>query len=132
MSQENAEILRRAYEAFNRGDIESAVADIAPDSVYVSGGMPGFEDTYRGVVGYRRFLETFWREFDDPHVEVDELIDARDQVFASITLRGVGKHSGAETSWNVWQVWTVREGKAVHGQAFARRDAALEAAGLLD
>jgi ketosteroid isomerase-like protein len=30
MSQENAEIVRRGYEAFNRGDMEAMVADVAP------------------------------------------------------------------------------------------------------
>jgi ketosteroid isomerase-like protein len=31
MSKENVEIVRRAFEAYNRGDIEGAVADFAPD-----------------------------------------------------------------------------------------------------
>ena len=35
MSQENVEIMRRAYAAFNRGDIDGMVADVAPDFEYV-------------------------------------------------------------------------------------------------
>ena len=31
MSGENVEIIRRAYEAANRDDVDSAVADFAPD-----------------------------------------------------------------------------------------------------
>ncbi len=31
MSQENVEAVRRAFEAFNRGDRDAAVADFAPD-----------------------------------------------------------------------------------------------------
>jgi hypothetical protein len=30
MSRENVEMLRRAYEAYNRGDVDAAVADISP------------------------------------------------------------------------------------------------------
>jgi hypothetical protein len=41
-----------------------------------------------------------WGEFEEPHVELHELIDAGDQVFASATFRGRGKQSGAETSWD--------------------------------
>jgi ketosteroid isomerase-like protein len=31
MSGENVELVRRAYEAFNRSDIDGVVADLAPD-----------------------------------------------------------------------------------------------------
>ncbi len=72
----------------------------------------------------------FWGEFDDPYIEVHELIDAGAQVFASVTFRGRGKQSGAETSWDLWAVWTVRDGRLVRFRGFTDRDAALEAAGL--
>jgi ketosteroid isomerase-like protein len=62
--------------------------------------------------------------------EIHELIDAGDRVLAAQTLRGRGKQSGAEANWQVWNVWTFREGKIVHGQGFTSRDQALEAAGL--
>ena len=131
MSQENVELVRRGYEAFNRGDIDGVVGLIAPDFEYVASGLvPGVGGVYRGAEGLRRFAETFWAEFDDPRIEVHELIDAGDQVVASTTMRGHGKQSGAETSWDVCQVWTVRAGTAVWGQAFPSRDEALEAVGL--
>jgi hypothetical protein len=38
--------------------------------------------------------------------------------------------SGAETTWELWLVWTLREGRIVRGQAFTTREEALEAAGL--
>ena len=42
MSQENDEVVRRAYEAFNRGDLEGTVADAVPDFEYVATGtIPG-------------------------------------------------------------------------------------------
>ena len=56
MSEENVELVRKAYEAFNRGDVEGAVANIAPDFVYVSTGViPGMEGVKRGPAGLRRF-----------------------------------------------------------------------------
>jgi ketosteroid isomerase-like protein len=63
-------------------------------------------------------------------MEVHELVDAGDQVMAAVTLRGRGKQSGVETSWDVWHVWTVEHRKVVHGQAFTSRAEALGAAGL--
>jgi ketosteroid isomerase-like protein len=132
MSQENVEIVRQAYEAFNRGDIGGAVANIAaPDFEYVSTGViPGMEEVYRGPEGFRRFLEGFWAEFDDPQAEINEITEADDLVLVSLTLLGRGKQSGAEAGWSIFQLWTVRDGKAVGGQAFTSRHEALEAAGL--
>jgi hypothetical protein len=52
------------------------------------------------------------------------------QLVVSMTNRGRGKASGVETTWGAWLVWTIRDGRAVRGQAFMRKGDALEAAGL--
>jgi ketosteroid isomerase-like protein len=41
MSKENIEIVRRGYEAFNRGDIDGVVGLLAPDFEYVASGLVG-------------------------------------------------------------------------------------------
>ena len=131
MSEENAEVVRRAAEAFNRGDLDAAVADAAPDIEFVAtGALPGLQGVFRGVEEYKRFLHWVPDEFDDPRADPTEIIEAGDQVVVGLTISGRGKQSGVETSWNFWQVWTIREGKSVRGQGFASRDEALEAAGL--
>ena len=38
MSKENVELVRRAYEAYGRGDTDGAVADFAPDCRYTAAG----------------------------------------------------------------------------------------------
>jgi ketosteroid isomerase-like protein len=131
MSQENVEVVRRAYKAFNRGDLEAMFADAAPEFEYVAtGAIPGAGGVYRGPEMFRQFLGQWWGEFDEPRVEVHELIEARDQVLAFLTFRGHGKQSGVETNWSLWQLWTVRDGEVVRGQGFTSREEALEAVGL--
>jgi ketosteroid isomerase-like protein len=131
MSQENVEMARRAYEALERGDFDGMVSDLAPSFEYVTtGAIPGVTGAYRGREGLREFLRWMWDEFDSPRIEVHDLTDAGDQVLVSVTLRGRGKQSGVEASWDVWHLWTMQDGKVVHGQAFASREKALEAAGL--
>ncbi len=131
MSEENIEVIRRGYQAFNRGDLDGLAADIAPTFEYVpTGTIPGSAGVYRGPEGYKEFLSGFWDQFQDARIEVRELIEAGDQVLASITMHGRGKQSGVEARWDIWQLWTLREGKGVCGQAFTTRDEALEAAGL--
>ena len=51
-------------------------------------------------------------------------------MYVSATFRGRGERSGAETSWELWGVWTMRDGRMVRWQGFTERDAALKAAGL--
>jgi ketosteroid isomerase-like protein len=131
MSRENVEVIRRAYDAFNRGDFDGMVVDIAPEFEFVpTGAMPDSEDIYRGPEGWRRFTRWFSDQFDAARVEAREFLQADDQVAVSVILSGRGKQSGAEVRWNVWHVWKFLDGKTVHGQAFTSREDALEAAGL--
>jgi ketosteroid isomerase-like protein len=131
MSQENLERFQRAFAAYNAGDIDAAVADIAPECEYVTTGtLPGARGIYRGPEGYKRFVSWLRDEFEGGRLEVNELIDAGDRVFASLTLHGRGRQSGIEASWTLWQVWTVKDDLIVHGQGFTDRAEALEAAGL--
>jgi ketosteroid isomerase-like protein len=131
MSQENVEMVRAAIDAFNRGDLEGFVADVSSDFEYIpSGRLPDAANAYHGPDEFKRFIGWLTEQFDDARLEVHEFIDADDQVVASVSNRGRGKASGIETSWNVWLVWTLRDGKAVRGQAFTSKREALEAAGL--
>jgi ketosteroid isomerase-like protein len=131
MSEENVEMARRGYEAYNRGDFDAAVADFAPTFEYVTtGAIPGITGVYRGPEGWKDFVGWTWSEFESPRFEVHELIDTASHVLASVTLRGRGKQSGVVVTWDLWHLWTVRDGQVVRGQAFTRRDDALKAAGL--
>jgi ketosteroid isomerase-like protein len=132
MSEENVEIARKAIETFNEGDVEGSFAGlIAPEFEYIpTGSIPGSEGTYHGPKGWKRFLELFWSEFEEARIEIRDLFASGDQVVAAQTFEGRGKQSGVEVSWDLWQVWTLRDGKVVRGQGFTTESEALEAAGL--
>ena len=68
MSGENAETVRRAYDAFNRGDLEGMVADLAAEFEYLAtGAVPGAAGVYRGPEGWTEFVMGWLAsEFDDP------------------------------------------------------------------
>jgi ketosteroid isomerase-like protein len=133
VSQENIELARRAYEAFNRDDLEGMVADFAPSFEYLpSGTIPGTHGVYRGAEGWIEFMGWLRNEFESARVEILELIETEHQVLAAVTAHGRGRQSGVEASWDGWHLWTVRDGKVVHGRGFTSRAEALEAAGLLE
>ena len=133
MSEGNVEVVRRGYEAFNRGDFDGMIAEFAPTFRYMAtGAIPGFAGVYRGPEDWSREFVGWFGEFEDPHVEITELIDAGDKVLVQITAWGRGKQSGVESGWHLWQLWTLRDCKIIRGVGFTNRDEALEAAGLSD
>lgn len=122
---------RRGYEAYNRGDLDAAVADFAPTFEYITtGAIPGITGVDPGPEAWKEFVGWTWSEFESPRFEVHELIGTGSQVMASVTLRGRGKQSGVDVSWDLWHLWSMRDGQVVRGQAFTRREDALQAAGL--
>ena len=131
MSEENVEMVRRAIDAWNRGDWDEALKDVAPEAEYTpTGALPERTGVVRGTEAFKDFFDWVRREFAEGHAEVGEVIDAGDTVVGSVTLSGRGRQSGAAASWTIWEVVTVKGGKIVRGQAFTDKHDALEAAGL--
>jgi uncharacterized protein len=132
MSEENVEVVRRALEAWGRGDRE-AVVDLLDPAVEWSM-PPNLPDagTYRGrgeVVGR---LEEFLEAWDDLAVTVEELVDAGDRVVALVRYSGRGRESGIEIAGmnTDAQVWTVRNGRALRVELYGGTAEALKAVGL--
>jgi ketosteroid isomerase-like protein len=130
MSQENVEIVRRMYEAWNRSGGVPQFEWIDPEiEVDVpAGGL--LEGTYRGHAGFSKLLESFWDAFEEHRIEIEESIPAGDHVLLTVHYYGRGKTSGVEVDLRDWHVWTLRDGKAVRWQIVNTRKVALKAVGL--
>ena len=67
MSERNVELVRQAYEAWNRDDLQWILDHVAPDFEFTTSHLfPDTEDVYRGREGLKRFWNTFqgpWRPF---------------------------------------------------------------------
>jgi ketosteroid isomerase-like protein len=91
MSQENVEIVRRAYEAAGeQGNVETLLEFCSADIEYRT--RPDLPDarTYRGHDGVRALAAEWRRIFPDLHFEPEELIDAGDRVVALMRISGRG------------------------------------------
>ena len=129
MSEANVELVRRAYEALNAGDMDGLI-EICD---------PGFEldmeervfnpATYRGHDGIRRFYAEVREVWEDYRWEPEELIDRGDQVVALLHARGRGRGSGLEIDRRVAMVWTVAGEKTLALRFYVDREAALRSAG---
>ena len=120
MSRENVEIVRRAFEAWNAGDPEAAIELLDPDIEWRL--PPNFPDaeSWRGRDAVVAGLTTVTESWDEFRVEVQELIDAGDRVVALVRFRGRAAITGLDLGGVSvdGQVWTVRDGKAIHVQMY--------------
>jgi ketosteroid isomerase-like protein len=134
MSQENVEIVRRVFEATTRRDAEAVAALYDPsvemDTSRATLGRLVAPGVYRGHEGVQRFLRTYNEAWQQMDYEIEELIDAGDQVVSVVNNRGRGRSSGIEVELRLPGVWTIIGGKIIRVVFFTTREEALEAAGL--
>jgi ketosteroid isomerase-like protein len=130
MPSENVELVRRAYDAFNREGVEAVLRFFDRDvKVEYRSILLDAEATYHGYDGVRK-LTRLLEENVVLRAEVDELIDAGDDVVVVADWRARGRKSGADTVIRTGQVLSLRDGVVVRWQLYGSRAAALEAVGL--
>ena len=103
MSQENVEIVRGLYDAISRGDTRIVLDTYDPEVTWDFTHSPfasvSKQTIYHGHDGLRAFmkerLEEAWDEIAD---ELEELIDAEEQVISVVRSEGRGRTSGVKVS----------------------------------
>ena len=132
MSQENVEIVRRGYELFAAGDLESVAELFAEDAEVPDAGGLGLEGTATGArygpEGFLRAVEDTVEAFEDYRNEIEEFIDAGDAVVVRLRIAGRGRASGADMEMRVVHLWIVRDGKVIRGEVHRSTEEALKAA----
>ncbi len=134
MSQENVEIVRKAFDAFSRDDLEGTLEQFAPDlEFYPTGRFMDTQPVYHGPEGWTDFWHTFHEAWEQITISIERIEDVGDdRVLVSGTFHGTGRGSGVEaTVESAWLV-KVKDGLIAVNHSFARRDEALEAAGLTE
>lgn len=124
---ENLEVLRHAYEALNRGEIDAALSVLEPDAEWQEHSELPEADVYRGRDAIRTFLVSYLDCWEDFRQETEELIDAGDRVAVVLQMAARGKGSGIQVEGRYAHLWTMRNGKGVRVDAYADPAAALEA-----
>ena len=129
MSQQNLELTRRAFEAWNRGDIDGVLALCHPELEYHASGLyPGLDTVYRGHEGFRKFERDFRATWESLSMEVERFEDHGDQVAVLGTFEARGR-DGMSLRRRAANVVTVRDGLAARIDAYGDGDHALEAIG---
>jgi ketosteroid isomerase-like protein len=133
MSEENAEIIRRLYGAFNEGDVDALREGFTDDAewrpAFIGGGIVEGA-VYRGPDGMAEFAEMqneTWRSLTADPVTIRDL---GNRVLVEVRLDAVGRASGVAVNRTTWNVFELRGGKVAAGRVYPTKAEALEAAGL--
>jgi ketosteroid isomerase-like protein len=129
MSQENVEIVKAAYEAWNAGDID-ALGDLYDPDVVLRPlkGWPE-QETHVGREAVMREWERIRDAWDADVVElISGFIEAGDRVAVRTVWHGVGR--GPEANMEMTGVYTVRDARIFYMEFFWDHAEALETLGL--
>lgn len=131
MSDRDQEIvsrLRRTYEAFSRGDFDTAIEIAHPDCEFVP---PGGQLPLNGAEAVRAWMEP--DALEAQRIEPHELRVNGDKVLVYQHAWARGAGSGIELELDTWVVWTVdKDGLMTRLEAFLpdQKTEAFRAAGL--
>lgn len=126
MSRGYVELVRRGYEAWNRGDRRWVLDHMVPDVEWIAASEDPDPGIYHGFEGVERFWAQWRAAVGQLRFEPLELIDSGDVVVAVVRRSGRGEQSGIDVADTLAQVFSFGvDGKCFRVQEFADRDEAL-------
>jgi len=122
---ERAATIRNAYEAYNRGDFEAALALLDPDVEWHPPPDALEPQPLRGREAVREYLAP--NLFDEQRAEPEEILEQGDRILVVARTKIRGTASGIEIEATTFHVWTVVDERAVRFETFSDRDQAAAA-----
>jgi uncharacterized protein len=130
--REDVDLVRSAFEAWNRGDIDEFSELAAEDIAWleVSGRPEGGTSERFGRDRMRRALESLFDAWESYHLEVERIEEVGDRVVAVVREVARGRSSGLEVDGRWGYLVTVEDGLIVRIEAYRDAGQALRIAGL--
>jgi ketosteroid isomerase-like protein len=128
MSQENVELVREAFAAFERGDLD-LVTDLMTDDLVTHRIEPD-DAVYHGREGFFQATADWTEGFEGWTATAREFLSAGDDVLVRVHQTARSQGSGVPVESEFWFLFEMRAGKVARLTFHARKAAALEAAGL--
>jgi ketosteroid isomerase-like protein len=128
MSQENVEVVRSGFSAFEQGDVSRMLDLMAGDLVTYRADPDGA--TYHGKEGFLEATADWTEGFSDWSVIPEEFIDAGDFVVVQVRQVVRGEASGISVEGAFWFVFEVHDARVTRLSFYVREVEAREAAGL--
>jgi ketosteroid isomerase-like protein len=128
MSQENVEVVRSGFSAFEQGEVSRMLDLMADDLVTYRADPDGA--TYHGKEGFLEATADWTEGFSDWSVIPEEFIDAGDFVVVQVRQVVRGEASGISVEGAFWFVFEVHDARVTRLSFYVREGEAREAAGL--
>jgi ketosteroid isomerase-like protein len=132
MSEENVETIARLYDEFLAkperlaSSEQFAYFDPAVE-LHQSESLLGTQGTFHGYDGLGFAGREVFETFRAAHYVPKRLVDAGDQVVATVEFRAIGKESGVRVVETVAHVWTLKGGRITAWHVYIDPAEALEA-----
>ena len=131
MSQENVEVVRAGYDAFNQGDYEAWIGVYDENVEFLDLAETPDTGTFSGHAGVRFWLAKLQEAWGEGiRFEPLSIAQGDDVVVVDTLARGVGIGSDIKVEMTFYNVMRFRDQKVVWTRGFRERAEALEAAGL--
>ncbi|MBN9178662.1 MAG: nuclear transport factor 2 family protein [Microbacterium sp.] len=115
----HADIIRRHYDASDRGDVDGMIADLDPAVRWTEAAGFPYAGTYVGaeavVAGVFSRLQDDW---DGYTLSIDEIVDGGDVVVGIGTYSGTHRGTGRFFAARVAHVWRLESGRVVAFEQF--------------
>jgi ketosteroid isomerase-like protein len=129
MSQENVEIVRSIYEAFNRRDWDAAFRDADLEFALTTQRGPT-AGTRRGREEVTAFAEDVSDAFDRWIWDPEQFFEREDKVVVFVSVRTRPRGGSVDLVVRNGHLWTIHDGVVLSMESFPQPRSALEAAGL--
>jgi ketosteroid isomerase-like protein len=117
MTHRNAELIRRGYEAFARGDVPTVLGVFGDDITWHVPGRSPLSGEYKGHQGVLDFFgKCMELSSGTLRVDADEILSDGDRVVVFATM-SAERHGQPWSSPEI-HVWRVAEGKAIEFREF--------------
>ena len=135
MSEQNLDLVRRAYESFNRWGVDPSLGLgdehlLHPEVEFHTYPNSPEAGIYRGPAAVIEYNQRLFGQFESIRVEVEELVPAGDRVVVISRQHAVGRTGHTPIDVQVVEVWTIRDGLLAERHSFSTLAEALEAVGL--
>jgi ketosteroid isomerase-like protein len=129
MAETRTELVRRGYDAWNKGDRSWVLEHMSEDVEWVTPPEDPDPGTYRGYGGVEKFWSQWRAAVGQLNFQVEDIFESGDEVVVTALRSGRGEHSGLEVSDRVMQIFTFEGDKCVRVREFYDRAAALRSVG---
>jgi ketosteroid isomerase-like protein len=115
MSDPRVELIELGFEAWERGDVETALSYYDPEVVVYAPPEVGNPGTFHGHAGFMQWVKAWyeaWDSFEQELLRTERVGETH--VLADVNQRATGRGSGVEIEREATYVYDIRDEKLVY------------------